>query len=343
MTESKPPAVKSIFNARLVNDPLGDPGLFIEFRYDKRALLIDLGDIHRLSAAKLLKVSDVFVSHTHMDHFIGFDRLLRLVFGQGKTIRLYGPVNFTANVRGKLAGFTWNLVDRYEESVNLEVTEVLPDRLLKTTFRAIDRFEPSAHRELPFDGRTLLEEESFRVETAILEHRVPCLGFTVIEKAHSNVDKEKLEALHLQPGPWVSRLKDYAQGEPYPVNIAVTVCDDRGRRTEERDLKALARELVVTTPGQKIAYITDTVYNPDNSRRIVDLVQGADLFFCESPFLAEEAERARDRCHLTSEQAGQLARRSGVRRLHVFHFSSRHTHQTHRLIQEALSAYRSEK
>ncbi len=334
--------MKTILQARLVNNPLGDPGLFVEFLYEKRAMLIDLGEIHRLSPSNLLKVSDVFVTHTHMDHFIGFDRLLRVVFGQGKTIRLYGPVNFIENVKGKLAGFTWNLVDRYDESINLEVTEVHADRLLKATFRALDRFEPSNEHELPFDGKTLLDEETFRVETAILEHRVPCLGYAMIEKPRVNIDKEKLETLKLFPGPWLSRFKQIIQenGAAEADSLEVTILDEQGRRSEQRSVEELKRDLVVTTQGQKIAYITDTVYNEDNSARIVDLVQGADRFFCESPFLAEEEERARDRCHLTSAQAGTLARRAAVRNLHVFHFSSRHTHQTKRLIQEALAAYR---
>ncbi len=334
--------MKTLLQARLVNNPLGDPGLFVEFRYEKRALLIDLGDIHRLPPARLLRVTDVFVTHTHMDHFIGFDRLLRVVFGQGKTIRLYGPVNFIENVKGKLAGFTWNLVDRYEESVNLEVTEVHPDRLLKATFRAIDRFQPSNQHELSFDGKTLLDEETIKVETAILEHRVPCLGYAMIEKPRINIDKEKLDVLNLHPGPWLSKFKQMIQeNEPGEAEtLEVMICDEQGRRSEHRSVEELKRELVVITEGQKIAYITDTVYNEENSERIVNLVRGADRFFCESPFLAEETERARDRCHLTSEQAGLLARRAAVRNLHVFHFSSRHTHQTKQLIQEALSAYR---
>ena len=102
--------MKSTLCASLVNDPFGDPGLLVQFLFQKRSLLFDLGDISPLSNAELLKVSHVFVSHTHIDHFIGFDRLLRTFFGREKTLTFYGPENFIKNVEGKLAGFTWNLV-----------------------------------------------------------------------------------------------------------------------------------------------------------------------------------------------------------------------------------------
>ncbi|MDH3256194.1 MAG: MBL fold metallo-hydrolase, partial [Nitrospinota bacterium] len=305
------------------------------------AFLFDLGDLSPLTNADLLKVTHVFVSHTHIDHFIGFDRFLRIVFGREKTITLYGPENFIANVEGKLAGFTWNLVDRYEESLTLEVVEVHADRLRKATFRAIEKFQKSEEREEPWDGRLILDEPALSVATAVLEHRVPCLGYALKEKFHVNINKDGLTAMHLEPGEWLNRVKQSiyeGASDDLPVQVPVGV--NGTQETREVALGTLKEKLVTITPGQKIAYITDTVYTPTNIQRIVNLVREADLFFCESPFIAEEEDRARDRCHLTTRQAGLLAKEAGVKQLKTFHYSKRHSHQTERLVREAQETFR---
>lgn len=322
----------------LVNDPLGDPGLMIRFRYEKRVLLFDLGDLSAVSHADLLKVSHVFVSHTHIDHFIGFDRLLRMVFGRGKVLTLYGPKNFIANVAGKLAGFTWNLVDRYNESITLQVKEVHEDHMQCATFRAADRFQRSDEKVEPLQDSVILDEPAFAMHCAILEHRTPCLGFALKEKFHVNIKKDQLVRLNFRPGPWLNELKrGVFEGAPESQMIPVLLAGSG--KTEDRSLGYLKKALVEITPGQKIAYVVDTVFNEENNARIVGLVKDADVFFCESPFVAEEEERARDRCHLTARQAGLLARQAGVKQLRVFHFSARHTHQTALLYQQAEEAF----
>ena len=335
--------MKPILHPSLVNGPLGDPGLFVQFLYEKRAFLFDLGDLSPLTNADLLKVTHVFVSHTHIDHFIGFDRFLRIVFGREKTITLYGPENFIANVEGKLAGFTWNLVDRYEESITLEVVEVHPNRLRKATFRAIERFRRSDERQESFKDGLILDEPALSVLAEILEHRVPCLGFAIKEKFHVNINKDQLTAMHLEPGEWLNRIKqNIYEGAPDDLPVQVPVGVNGTQEMQEYALGTLKEKLVTTTPGQKVAYITDTVYTPENIPRIVNLIREADLLFCESPFIAEEEDRARDRCHLTTRQAGLLAREAGVKQLKTFHYSKRHSHQTELLVREAQETFRGE-
>src|SRR5206468_6790691 len=80
----------TLFEPRLVNDAFGDPGLYVDFRDERRALLFDLGDITTLPPRKLMRLSHVFVTHTHMDHFSGFDHLLRVVLGRKENVIVLG-------------------------------------------------------------------------------------------------------------------------------------------------------------------------------------------------------------------------------------------------------------
>ena len=309
----------------------------VEFLCQQRALQFDLGDLSSITNSELLKISHVFISHTHIDHFIGFDHLLRVIFGRGKTIHLYGPENFITNVAGKLAGFTWNLVDRYSESVTFEVTEVHSSHLVKVKLKAIDRFKQSDKREIPFENGILLDEEKFTVRTAILEHRIPCLGFSLEEKNHVNICKDKLKKMHYQSGPWLKELKKCVcegKSDEYILEVPSMM-----KGTQKKTLGQLKQELVLISPGQKISYVVDTIYNEANKKRIIDLARGSDICYCESPFLAEEEARGQERFHLTARQAGIIARQAEVKKLNVFHFSGRHTLRTEQLIQEAEEAF----
>ena len=329
--------MQSNFLPKLINDPLGDPGVMVEFLCEKRGLLFDLGDLSSITNGELLKISHVFISHTHIDHFIGFDHFLRVVFGRGKTIHLYGPENFIANVTGKLAGFTWNLVDRYSESVTLEVTEVHESHLVKVKFKAIDRFKKSDEKEIPFEDGILVDEDKFVVRTAILEHRIPCLGFSLEEKNHVNICKDRLEKMCYRSGPWLNELKKYVcegKSDEYLLEVP-----SMAKGSQKKTLGHLKEELVLISPGQKISYVVDTVYNDANKNRIIALVRGSDILFCESPFLAEEEARGQERCHLTARQAGIIAREAEVKKLNVLHFSGRHTFHTEQIIQEAEEAF----
>src|SRR5512137_2888470 len=116
--------MRPLFEAALLNDTFGDPGLYVDFRDARRALLFDFGDVSRLPPRKLLRLSHVFVSHTHMDHFTGFDQLLRVVLGRKDHIVLTGGPGFVAQVEHKLRAYTWNVVHRYSVELVLDVREI---------------------------------------------------------------------------------------------------------------------------------------------------------------------------------------------------------------------------
>jgi ribonuclease Z len=324
---------------RLINGPFDDPGLYIAFIFEKHAILFDLGEIDSLSSRDILKISHVFVTHTHMDHFSGFDRLLRLFLGRNKTLSLYGPEGFINNVAGKLAGYSWNLVDRYDNPFSLIITEIHPDHHICCRFSSRNRFMPETPVvEKPFSA-VLVEAPGWIVSTVILDHAIPCLAFSIQEKFHVNIKKDRLEALGLEVGPWIMDFKQVLFAGNDPSSTFQVIDAKHPRRNISFELGWLSREIATITLGQKITYITDAVFSKVNIDKMVNLAKGSDHLFIESAFLEAHRQIAEDKYHLTAWQAGTLAATAGARQFTLFHYSPRYTGQEELFIEEAFHAY----
>ena len=224
---------KMIHSATLVNDPFGDPGVYVDFRYRREAFLFDLGDIHLLPPRKLLKIDYIFVSHTHMDHFIGFDHLLRISLGRDRRIHLYGPPNFLRNVEDKLHSYTWNLVANYTNNFELLVTEVHPEQTISRRYRCRNAFLPEGEERAACDG-TLVQGDFFSVRSALLDHGTPCLAFRFEEKTRINIKKNVLREMGLPTGAWLQELKAHlVKGEPDDLPVRIWWRGGDGRREEK--------------------------------------------------------------------------------------------------------------
>ncbi|MBW2036118.1 MAG: ribonuclease Z [Deltaproteobacteria bacterium] len=328
------------FYPRLVNGPFDDPALFVPFFFEKRALLFDMGDLHSLAPKELLKITHCFVSHTHMDHFVGFDTLLRIFLGRNNTLHIFGPAGFLQNVEGKLAGYTWNLVENFDHNFVLKATEVHAQYTLTRVYRCSEAFAPNQPPErAPFDG-TLLKEPFFSVETTLLDHNTPCLAFKLSERFHVNILKDRLKKLGIPVGPWLRRFKEALYQERDPEGDFEATWKEGGKeRKTTFCLGDLARQIAHISPGQKMVYVVDAVFSPENARKIIDIARDADQLFIEAAFLHAQADVARRKYHLTARQAGMLARKAGVKSLTVFHFSPRYLNTPSLLEKEAREAF----
>ena len=337
-------AMRHSFHPRLINGPFSDPGLFIAFSFERRALLFDLGELKSLTPRDLLKVTHVFVTHTHMDHFIGFDQLLRVFLGREFEPHFFGPPGFFGNVEGKLAGYTWNLVSDYPPNSGIRVTEVHADRTLTKVYSCRDHFRArDVQEEAPFNG-VLLNEPSFRIEATLLDHRTPCLGFGLVEEFYVNIIKEALKEMELPVGPWLTRFKKALHENKNPGEDFLVTWEEHGRTVREWrfTLGDLASKIARTSPGQRIVYVTDLIGSPENCEKVIDLARNADHLFMEAGFLEADRETAREKYHLTAREAGNLARKAGVKEFTPFHFSPRYLQREDELRQESLAAFERE-
>jgi len=326
--------MRSVFHPFLPNGPFGDPVLWVDLPDEGHSVMLDLGELGAIPARKLLRVGRVVVTHAHMDHFIGFDPLLRLLLGREPELVLTGPAGFLGHVAGKIAGYTWNLIESYP--VRLTAEEIDGDVLRAQTYRGADRMRPSEPVERPFTGK-LHDHRAYTIHAGVLDHGIPVLGVVLRETEHLSVDKDRLARMGLAPGPWLSALKDAVRRRESD-DTAIDVPEPAGG-TRRRAIGELAREILFRTPGQNLAYLTDLRFTEENVERAVALAHGVDLLVCEAAFLHADERLASERCHLTARQAGELARALAARRLAPFHFSPRYADRDEELYDEAAQAF----
>ena len=227
------------FSSYLVNDVFGDPGVYVEVRWSKRALLFDLGHNDRLGPTRLLRANDIFISHTHLDHFIGFDAVLRVALGRGKTRPTIRPSWINQQCAGQIAGLhmesgRWLSIDPRRPGVS-------PQEIRRALFRATDGFhqvEQPARPLVPEPATgqfTVLNDPMFTVSAVSLNHRVPSFAYSLEEQFHINVNKQKLHEADLPVGSWLKDVKQYIwRGQPDEFRFTATLYDEHHR--EERSL-----------------------------------------------------------------------------------------------------------
>lgn len=329
------------FDPQLINGPFDDPGLFIDLVFERRALMFDLGDISRLPARKLLRVAHVFVTHRHMDHFIGFDQLLRCLLGREKAIGLWGPPGLIDAVENRIKAYDWNLVDGYEGNLQLYVSELSAAGILSSAkFCGANRFVRENHDSKACQDGALVTDPGFTVRTAFLDHGIPVLAFALEERARINIWRSQVEEMGLRVGPWLNSFKDaILRGQDDDTPISVLWGDPNLAHHRTLRLGQLKSKIMKVTKGRKIAYVVDVAFTRANAQAIVALARDADILFIEAPFLDEDAGQAKARNHLTARQAGMLARCANAKQLRTFHYSPRYRGREKEIIKEAETSF----
>ncbi len=327
------------FQVHLPNGIFGDPLVHVRPLRERDAILLDLGRASSLPVKLLHRVGLVLLSHAHMDHFFGFDELLRALLGTPRSVTVVGPEGTAARVAARVDGYSWNLIEADAEAPEVATpprfvvreltaggireTEVVPGSPVRASVRSSSAPSP--------DG-TVFVAERFTVRAAPLAHRdIVSLAYLIEEKPRLAVRPEAIRDRGLAPGPWLDELKHAASRGDMDATISV---GPLSRRVGD-----LAKELLVERSGQRIAYTTDAADSPENRARIVALARGVDLFICEATFTRPDEHRARETAHLPAFAAAEIAREAGVGKLLPFHLSPRYEEQPELIFRELLGIF----
>ena len=312
------------FTINQLNSPFDDSAFFVRNVYRKKAFLFDCGRLGGLTHAEILSLEDIFVSHTHMDHFVGFDRILRGALKANMELRLFGPPGFIGNVDGKFRGYTWDLIDEY--TFGVFAVELHPDGNHKTGyFSAKNRFIPVLSE---FSADKIELGGGFTLNYEFFDHRTLSVGYRVNEPLRYAVDKDKLAKLGYIGGPWISELKSALMTEEREHKIKAVHNGENVIMTAAE----LEKELIVVRPPQSITYITDCAPSASNMGKAVRLASGSKLLIIEAVFLDEDEEHAVKKNHLTLNRSKEIFFKSDSEYVRFVHFAARYENDKSRFL-----------
>lgn len=332
--------VSSLF---LVNGSAGDPVLYLDFPGAHNAVLFDAGDLAQLAQPELADVGALCLTHHHLDHLAGFDRLIRVGVNNDKTLNVFGPAGTIDRITKKLTSFAYarfpfmKLVVRLHEARFDSAGK--PDNHDGPAWRVVERsvsdgFE--AMREIATakaPPKVWHTQREGRISGVPADHTVPCLAYVLEARAGYHFDREKAAGRSLKAGEWVGRALD-ALDAP------------KGQRPEMLDVDGhlllvadLARQYFTKEPTRRYVFITDTLYSKALVARLTPLGKGATALFCDSYYSIDDLAKAKQHKHMTATHAAELAAALKVERLHLMHFAPRYKGRYQQLVDEAQAVF----
>lgn len=191
---------------------------------------------------------------------------------------------------------------------------ILTDRTETTRIENSERFSIAHDEGSAIRTVEILKTPDYSVEAMLLNHRGPSVAYLVREASRTNLDTSRLAGLGLKPGAWVRKLKEATDEQE------VLTVDGQDYRVGE-----LRKQLLVETPGDSIAYVTDFLLDKETHEILAQWLTGCGTLICESQYRHSDLELAEKNFHATTSLVASLARDAQVKQLMLFHLSDRYT------------------
>ncbi len=285
----------------------------------RESLLFDCGErcLDELRPAAVQAVAHLCFSHFHMDHVAGFDGFFRLNYNRPEVpVGVWGPPGTIEVMGHRFAGFVWNL--HRDQSGEWIVREIGREEIGTARFLTSEAFAPARRLpDRPREGSVVHRTRDWHLEARLLPHgSIPSVAYRVVESPRRNIDPLALRRYDYLPGAWLQEVADDTTSDAELVEVG-------GRSLRVGELR---RELVVTSPGDSIAWLTDFLVEPGSEEwdGLVAWLAGTGTLVCECQYRSADAALAAANAHMTADLVGRLAAEAGVDRLVLQHLSRRY-------------------
>lgn len=149
----------------------------------------------------------------------------------------------------------------------------------------------------------IFEDDKVGITSFPVKHSIPTCGFLFREKPKlPNIKKEMIGKYQIP----VKNIQAIKEGGDFTCENGETI----------------AHSVLTTQPkkSRSYAFCTDTAYHEP----VIDIIKDVDLLYHEATFQNDKKELAAQTLHSTAAQAATIAKKAGVKKLVIGHFSNRY-------------------
>ena len=270
--------------------------------------ICDCGDASNLSVKDCQNTNAIFLSHTHIDHFVNFDTILRHQIGVKRRIIICGPKNITEQVQSKIQSYCWNLIAK--DAIIYEIREITDNGTIKRaelkppfwTIESIDDLKEES----------IFKTEDFQVDYTVLDHKTQSVAYRF--KAHDTL-KINIKDTAFKGGQWINELKEAFQSQQ--DNQIITIEDKEHKASE-------LFHLIHVKEGKTLGIILDHAVSTENHEKIKELFSNTDTVLIESFYKKSDKVFAEANYHSYSSASGAIMKACNVKEAIPVHFSRKY-------------------
>ncbi|WP_299245615.1 peptidase [uncultured Aquimarina sp.] len=296
-----------MFNAEIKSAPDEDICILLKVDNHPFNYIIDCGEAKSLGVKECMNTNAIFISHTHIDHFVNFDTILRHQIGIQRKVVITGPKGIIDQVQNRIKSYCWNLIDK--NAITYEVREILKEDKYKSVVLRPPMWKKEEEKIVT--KTTVFEEKQFVVEYEILDHKTATIAY--LFKAY---DKTKVELTDgLKGGKWVRELK-----EAYEAADEEKMLEIEGSTYKSKELF----DLIHVEKGKKLGVILDHAANEQNHSKIKRKFTGCEEVYIECFYKDQDKGFAEKNYHSYASKSGEIVKACEIENAIPVHFSRKY-------------------
>lgn len=150
-------------------------------------------------------------------------------------------------------------------------------------------------------NKKFFENENFTLTAYKMDHDIPCNAYTIQEKDKRNIQMNYIKKFGLKQNPILKNLQ-------------------KGKNITWKGKKILASKATKIKKGKKVTVVLDTAY----CSNAIKAAKDSDVLVCEATWMNDLETKNSGLKHLTTKQAGMIAKKAKVKQLIITHFSQRY-------------------